>query len=380
MEHRTIRDFFPELPTEQELRERIRKRHDLRVRFDSWTQCQQQEFLDMYTGKRGFKILYDSYFKEVMSPEYDVSRLESFLETIIGGPVKIMSLLPNDSVRLDDENTLLVTDIIVELQDRSIANVEVQKIGYMFPGARCSCYLSDMMLRQYRRVRGRKGVPFSYMDIQKVYLIVLYEKSPHELKCMPDAYIHRSQHIFDTGLQMDLLQRCILIPLDIFRKCMQNKAIETTQEAWLTFLGEEDPLRLAELFKAFPEFIEMYRILYSMNKDMVKAMEFYSKELKVMDQNTVQYMIDVQQTKIDQQQAELEQQQTRMLEQQAKMQEQEAELEQQQTKMLEQQVELKQQQTRMLEQRAKMQEQEAELEQQRSLIRQLQEKLQTQQK
>lgn len=350
MKHRTLRDFFPELPTEQELRERIQKRHDLRVRFDSWTQCQQQEFLDMYTGKRGFKILYDSYFKEVMSPEYDASLLESFLETIIGGPVKIMSLLPNDSVRLDDENTLLVTDIIVELQDRSIANIEVQKIGYMFPGARCSCYLSDMMLRQYRRVRGRKGKFFSYMDIQKVYLIVLYEKSPQELRCMPDVYLHRSQHIFDTGLQMDLLQRCILIPLDIFRKCMQNKGIDTMQEAWLTFLGEEDPVRLTELFEAFPEFIEMYRILYSMNKDMVKAMEFYSKELKVMDQNTVQYMIDVQQTKIDQQQAELEQQQARMLEQENKLEQQ----------------------------RTKMQEQEAELEQQRRLIRQLQEELQTQ--
>lgn len=299
MENKTMRNFFGNLLTEQEARDRIERRRDLKELFESWNARQQQEYLDRCTGKKGFNILYDAYFKEVMNPEYDSTRLESFLEVIIGEPVKILKLLPNDGVRLEDENTLLVTDIVVELSDGSIANVEVQKIGYMFAGSRCSCYLSDMMLRQYKRIRAREKKSFSYGKIKKVYLIVLYETSPRELRAMPDTYLHRSKHIFDTGLEIDLLQRCILIPLDIFRENMQNKSISTLQEAWLTFLSESNPERLAELFRAFPQFIAMYETLYSMDKDMVRAMGFFSKELRIMDENTVRYMIDEMEGTID---------------------------------------------------------------------------------
>ncbi|MDE6675576.1 MAG: PD-(D/E)XK nuclease family transposase [Acetatifactor sp.] len=292
MKEKTLRSIFSHLPTEQELLGRIEEREDLREIFDTWTDEQQQEYLDRCTGRKGFNILFDAYFKEVMNPEYDSSRLESFLEVVIGERVRILKLLPNDSVRLEDENTLLVTDIVVELADGSIANVEVQKIGYRFTGPRCSCYLSDMMLRQYKRIRARKKKGFSYGDIKKVYLIVLYETSPRALRTMPDTYLHRSRHVFDTGLDMDLLQRCVLVPLDIFKETMQNKPIRTLLEAWLTFLGEDSPQRLTELFKAFPQFIAMYETLYGMNKDMVSAMGFFSEELRIMDRNTAKYMID----------------------------------------------------------------------------------------
>ena len=291
MEHKTMSNFF-NLPSERELRDKIERRDDLKKLFESWNSEQQQEYLDRCTGKKGHNLLYDAYFKEVMNPEYDPSRLESFLEMALGEPVRILKQLPNDGVRLEDEETLLVTDIVVELLDGSIANVEVQKIGYMFTGPRCSCYLSDMMLRQYKRIRAREKNAFSYGKIKKVYLIVLYETSPMELRHTPGAYLHRARHVFDTGLEMDLLQRCTLISLDIFKKTMQNKAISTLQEAWLIFLSESDPQRLVELFEAYPQFIAMYETLYSMDKDMVRTMGFFSEELRIMDRNTVRYMMD----------------------------------------------------------------------------------------
>lgn len=292
MREQTLRDIFKHLPSERELLSRIEEREDLSEIFESWNGEQRQEYLDRCTGKKGFNILYDAYFKEVMNPEYDPSRLESFLEVVIGEKVRILKVLPNDSVRLEDENTLLVTDIVVELADGSVANIEVQKIGNRFTGPRCSCYLSDMMLRQYKRIRAGKKRGFSYGDIKKVYLIVLYETSPKALRTMPDTYLHRARHVFDTGLDMDLLQRCVLVPLDIFKETMQNKPIRTLLEAWLTFLGEDDPQRLSELFGAFPQFKAMYETLYNMYKDMVNAMGFFSEELRIMDRNMVKYMID----------------------------------------------------------------------------------------
>lgn len=36
-------------------------------------------------------------------------------------------------------------DIVVELEDGSIADVEVQKVGYAFPGERMACYSADML-------------------------------------------------------------------------------------------------------------------------------------------------------------------------------------------------------------------------------------------
>lgn len=78
MENKTMRNFFDNLLTEQEVRDQIEGRDDLRELFESWDARQQQEYLDRRTGKKGYNVLYDAYFKEVMNPEYDSARLESF--------------------------------------------------------------------------------------------------------------------------------------------------------------------------------------------------------------------------------------------------------------------------------------------------------------
>ncbi len=119
-----------------------------------------------------------------------------------------------DSMRIADETSLLITDIVVELEDGSIANVEMQKIGYLFPGQRCACYSADLLLRQYKRVRGEKKKKFSYRDIKNVYTVVLFEKSPKEFHKYPEKYCHFFEQMSDTGLKLELLQKYVLIPLD----------------------------------------------------------------------------------------------------------------------------------------------------------------------
>ena len=51
----------------------------------------------------------------------------------------------------------MIMDIVVELEGGSLANVEVQKLGYPLPGQRSACYSADLLLRQYKRVRRRNG-------------------------------------------------------------------------------------------------------------------------------------------------------------------------------------------------------------------------------
>ena len=94
-----------------------------------------------------------------------------------------------------------------------------------------------------------------------------------------------------------------MIPLDIYRKRTHNKPIETRMEAWLAFLSEDSPERIIELIEKFPEFKPMYETLYQMCLDVERVMDmFFSEELRILDRNTVQYMMDEQQKELEEQQ------------------------------------------------------------------------------
>ena len=97
-------------------------------------------------------MLYDCYFKEILNPEYTPERLSALLSIIIRKKVTVKYQLPNDNTRIGDELSLVITDIVVELEDGTLANIEVQKLGYAFTGERASCYSADLLLRQYKRV------------------------------------------------------------------------------------------------------------------------------------------------------------------------------------------------------------------------------------
>ncbi|MGN1084498.1 MAG: PD-(D/E)XK nuclease family transposase [Lachnospiraceae bacterium] len=312
--------FSPILRTREQILADIRENPVQYRLFRSWTSIQQENFLDICTGAKGMRILSDAFFKEVMSPEYDKRRLESFLGTLLGKKVKIVQILPNDNTRIADEVALLVTDIVVELEDGSLANIEVQKVPYSFPAGRCACYSSDLLLRQYKRIRERcKNSTFSYRNIKNVYLIVLYETSPQELKQMPHQYAHHAKQVFDSGLELDMLQEYILISLDIFMENMQNKTIETLMEAWLMFLGCDEPDRIMELIGKYPEFEAMYRTLYQICLSTERVMSMFSEELHELDRNTIKYMIEEQQEELDALQTKLQEKQNELREKQREL-------------------------------------------------------------
>ena len=151
-----LKDCFPVIRTREEVMRCIREDKHLRKTFNEWKIQEQEEFLDICTGVHGAKMLYDGFFKEVMNPEYAPGRLNDFLSLVLEKQIRVMKVLPNDSARLTDESSLLIMDIVVEFEDGGIANIEVQKLGYMFPGQRSACYSADLLLRQYKRLRDEK--------------------------------------------------------------------------------------------------------------------------------------------------------------------------------------------------------------------------------
>ena len=300
-----LQQYFPMIQTKDKILKQIESSKRMSDMFRGWTEEQQEEFLNCCSGAKGFKLLYDSFFKEIFSPEYDPKPLEAFLSCIVGRKVKILSVLPNDSTRIADESTLLLTDIVVELEDGSIANVEMQKIGYKFPGERAACYSADLLLRQYKRVRNEKKKAFSYKDIKAVYTIVLFETSPEIFHGYAEDYLHLFEQKSNTGIEIELLQKYMFIPLDLFRRKIHNKGIESDLEAWLTFLTVDEPEIIIELIERYPEFKPLYEIIYNMCKSMEGVMQMFSEELRILDRNTVQLMIDEMQDEIKAKRAEL---------------------------------------------------------------------------
>ena len=121
-----LRDYFPMIRSREEILKEIQDNIKFTEKFYSWRESERQEFLDFCTGVRGVKILYDSFFKEIMNPETVPERLEDFLSVLLQRKVKIVDVLPGDSSRIADEQSLLIMDILVRFEDGTYCNVEVQ--------------------------------------------------------------------------------------------------------------------------------------------------------------------------------------------------------------------------------------------------------------
>lgn len=281
--------------------ERIKANAEVYDQFLNLTEPLQEEFVSFCMGVKGLNITYDSVFKMVFNPEVYPERLEDFISQCIRKKVRILEVFPNESRRLTQDGSLLVMDIVVRVETGEVVNVEIQRIGYLFPGARCACYSSDLVMRQYAKVREEKrksNERFSYKDIKTVYTIVLIQQSTSEFWKLPDIHLHYAKQVFDTGLELNMLQEYLIIPLDIMMKNHHN--ISSKLDAWLYFIASDNPEDIRKVVEAYPEFEDIYRQVFQFRYCMEELMGMFSDALRIMDKNTVQYMIELQKEEIEQ--------------------------------------------------------------------------------
>ena len=337
-----LQQYFPMIRTKEGLMSEIKKSSVLSKVFYSWEEEARKEFVDFCTGAKGVKMMYDFISKEILNPETVPERVDELLSLLLGQEVHVKDVLPNDGTRIADESALVIMDIVVELQDKSIVNLEVQKIGYKFPGARSACYSADLLMRQYKKVRSKRKKKFNYNDIKDVYTIVLFEQSPGAFHEFPDNYLHQFHQCSNTGLKLNLLQKYLFVPLDIFLKSLQYKdiKIQSRLDAWLAFLGSDDPEIIINIIEKYPDFKEMYQQVYDICRNIEEVMGMFSKELLEMDKNTVELMIDEMQDEIKQQKEVIEQNKEVIRESKEVIQQKDNELQEMQQKMKELQKQL----------------------------------------
>ena len=300
-----IHTIFPPL-SRNECLDKLREDNQLYQKYNSLNTRWKEEFLDFMSGKKTLPLTYDPIFKKLFNPEIYPERLSDLISSIISIPVTVIRALPLQESILEG-NALLIMDILVQLEDGSLANVEVQKIPYMFPAERMSCYSSDLVLRQYSRVKGEKGKAFTYKDMRPVYTIIFFEKSLPEFKApaLNGKYLHFGKTIFDTGLELELLQRFYLISLDVFSENKYPMDKNNRVTAWLSLLATRNVDDLTEILAVYPWLEAIYQDMASYLHKPEEVLTMFSDALKILDHNTVQYMIDEMQNTIDDQKAQL---------------------------------------------------------------------------
>ena len=125
------------------------------------------------------------------------------------------------------------------------------------------------------------------------------ERSPHIFKDFPDDFVHNIYGTSDTGIKLNLLENIMFIPVDIFLNKLHNDGIKSNLDAWLCFLGCDEPEIIIDLITKYPKFKAMYSHLYDLCRNIEGVMNMFSKELQLMDQNTVKYMMDELQEELD---------------------------------------------------------------------------------
>ena len=308
--------------TINDLEEAMKQKHlyaDYALLDETW----KKRFADYMTGKKTMPLTYDPFFKCMFHPDRHADWLSHLLSAILGESVVVEQILPSENTAISVDS-LLIMDIVVRLSDGSLANVEIQKIPYMFTAERISCYSSDLLMREYSRLKKDKN--FKYSDMKKVYTIVLYEKTEGDFKdpMLQGAYIHHGKTRFDTRLKLNLLQEYFLIALDVF---CQNRytddkksgALETeliathnnipetgfatndlsmdSLEGWLSILTAETMADVERAIRRYPWSEPIFREMSAYVNNPEEVILMFSEALKIADRNTVKYMIEELQDK-----------------------------------------------------------------------------------
>ena len=217
-----IHQLFPSRTKDECLLE-LKKNPSVYRTYLNWPDKWKKRFLEFMEGKKSLPLTYDPFFKKLFNPDVYPERLSRLISSIIGTNVTVKCILSNEDSMLPS-TSLLLLDIIVQLEDGSIANVEIQKIPYTFPGERMSCYSADLLLRQYTRVKGEKGSTFTYQDLKTVYTIVMFENSPKNVK------------IPNYPISICIMERLHLIPGSTSIFCRNTMSLHLTSSKKVSIL------------------------------------------------------------------------------------------------------------------------------------------------
>lgn len=287
----------------------------------------QKRFMEFCTGCKTLPLLYDRIFKKIFQPDIHPERLEDLISCLLKQKVKIRDVLPTENI-LTDGTLEWFMDVIVELADGSLVLVEIQKDPFYFPAERISCYSSEMLVRQYERVRKERGKKFRFRDLKKVYTILFYEESPKEFKKNPEVFLHHAKTEMDSGVTLNFLQEYYFVALDIFQESSYAKHRKKNDRltGWLLFLCTESADDATALCQTYPWLTNIYLEMAEYRLKPEEVLSLFSSTLREMDISNMQYMLQDRKRKLRNLEKKLEKTETVLAETEASLAEKDASL------------------------------------------------------
>ena len=297
-------------------------------------------FVDFFTGRKTLPLLYDPFFKMIFNPVESRARLSELVSCILGQHVTVIEVFPNTNYTFP--NSFVIMDMVVRLDNGSITNIEIQKVPYDFPAERISCYSADLVLRQFRMLKGLEpentdhgsssSGRASYSGMNKVQTILFFENSSSSLKSPVNkkAYFHVGKTTFNTGINISLLQEYHLISLDTFKKYRYSDIMDgrididstdcddSQYDSGLTKKMKLDRLKYLSLFTAatpgeinrlvtlFPELSSIRSQIREYLTRPGEVLNMFSEALRILDRNTAELMADRYKSQLKDVQKELE--------------------------------------------------------------------------
>ncbi len=134
----TLADILGEPITEQEAQNLIRKRKRTQMsRLSRTTSISTKLIVINYCillwVKMGFPSLMTQFSDMSCFREETPNGWNIFFQSFFDQPIHIKQILPREGSQIVENGSFVIADIIASMEDGSIINVEIQKIGYAFP-------------------------------------------------------------------------------------------------------------------------------------------------------------------------------------------------------------------------------------------------------
>jgi hypothetical protein len=199
----------------------------------------------------------------------------------------------------------------------------MQKIGYKFTGKRDSCYLSELVMRQYNQLRAQardEDKIFTYNSMQPVYTIIFLETSSPNIPKSSAAWEYDGSLQFTPPLNTEFLFHTKYIALDKFKKMPQN--IDSSKNQWVSLLAANTPEEIQQAAMMSKEFFNIIVEISEFVQDVGKVMDMFSEALYMLDRNTEELMYTEAMQELTEARKKLEEQEKAMQEQEKAMREQ----------------------------------------------------------
>ena len=288
------------------LEKRLREDGEFLEKWNQMSAKAQNEMREIDAGERVPNMLSDVIFKSIFHPDKEPKRLSAFLSSILNRQVEVIGSLDKEGIHRSEKSKGIILDILARFENGEIAELEMQRVGRVFPSQRSVVYFAELVARQYAIAKGQKKSDVSYSDVKPVYTIILMEESTPEF-WKTEKYIHHFSQKSDTGLELELLQYYDYVCLDIFTDKHPRLAGEL--EKWLTFLSIKKTSDMKDFLKENPGFQFLYDNVIMMLSDREEMLCFMVSIIENEDvMETVRSSIKYEVRQLEKQLAEINEQ------------------------------------------------------------------------